>query len=321
MVQAFRTKGRPNPAKNIDNELSLLLSRQFCAYRNEDPKEKEQKALPFSVIYELSLWQVTNLDKAIVQLTIGAAFFACRSCKYSKVPRSEQKRTKLLCLRNIRFFKDRHLLLASSDNLELADSDATTFKMQKNDMKHKTVIHERTEDANLCPVLQWERLVHRIWTYPCVTEDKPVCTIWRHGRLKQITSRHTITALCAACASIGSAKLGFEPSEIGTYLLRSGAAMEMYLAGIPVYTIMLIGRWSSDAFLRYIQKQVKQFLKHLSKQMIQFRSLRMIPDIAPYVVSNKDPRQHNHCNNAKTRNNIGGYRSWRVRLLAFSLLE
>ncbi len=281
MVQAFWTKGRPNPTKDIDNKLSLLLSRRFRTYRNEDPKEKEQKGLPFSVIYKLALRQVTNLDKAIVQLTIGAAFFACRSCKYSKVPRREQKQTKLLCLRNIRFLKDRHLLSASSDNLELADSDAITFEMQKNDMKHETVIHGRTDNANLCPVLQWARLVHRIWTYPGVTEDTPVCTIGHHGRLKQITSRHTITALCAACASIGSAKLGFEPSEIGTYLLRSGAAMEMYLADILVYTIMLIGRWSSDAFLKYIQKQVKQFSKHLSKQMIQFRSFQTIPDIAP----------------------------------------
>ena len=46
--------------------------------------------------------------------------------------------------------------------------------------------------------------------------------------------------------------------------------MEMYLAGVPVYTIMLIGRWSSDAFLRYIRKQVEQFSKHVAKQMIMF---------------------------------------------------
>jgi hypothetical protein len=128
-------------------------------------------------------------------------------------------------------------------------------------------------------------------------------------------------ALCTTCASIGSAKLGFEPSEIGTHLLWSGAAMEMYLAGIPVYTIMLIGRWSSDAFLRYIQKQVKQFLKHVSKQMIQFWSFWTFLDIVSHIVSNRDPGQHNHHENAKTRNNIGGDRSRRVRLPAFSLFE
>ena len=44
--------------------------------------------------------------------------------------------------------------------------------------------------------------------------------------------------------------------------------MEMYLAGVPVYTIMLIGRWSSDAFLHYIRKQVEQFSQDITKKML-----------------------------------------------------
>ena len=65
--------------------------------------------------------------------------------------------------------------------------------------------------------------------------------------------------LQAAVSALGSDQLGFTADEIGTHSLRSGAAMQMYLGEIPVYTIMLIGRWSSDAFLRYIRKQVEQF--------------------------------------------------------------
>jgi hypothetical protein len=91
--------------------------------------------------------------------------------------------------------------------------------------------------------------------------DTPVYVVWRHNRLEHITSQQVLAALRAACASIGSACLGSEPHEMGTHLVRSGVAMEMYLTGVPVYTIMLIGKWSSDAFLQYIQKQVKQFLK------------------------------------------------------------
>jgi hypothetical protein len=44
--------------------------------------------------------------------------------------------------------------------------------------------------------------------------------------------------------------------------------MAMYLAGIPVFTIMLIGCWSSDAFLCYIQLQVQQFSYGISNCMI-----------------------------------------------------
>jgi hypothetical protein len=178
------------------------------------------------------------------------------------------KRTKLLCLRNIRFFRDRRLLSTPLDSLELADSVAVTFEMQKNEQKHETVIHGWTDDPILCPVKQWARLVNRIWTYPGTTEDTPVCTVWRHDSRDQITSRQVITTLCAACATIGSARLGFEPDKIGTHSLRSGAAMEMYLAGVPVYTIMLIGRWSSNAFLHYIQQQVEQFSKDVAQKML-----------------------------------------------------
>jgi hypothetical protein len=84
------------------------------------------------------------------------------------------KRTKLLCLQNIRFVKDGRLLSASSDNLEFADSMAMTFEMQKNHQKHDTVIQGWTEDPVLCPVLQWAHLVNRIWTYPGTTEDTSV---------------------------------------------------------------------------------------------------------------------------------------------------
>jgi hypothetical protein len=44
--------------------------------------------------------------------------------------------------------------------------------------------------------------------------------------------------------------------------------MAMYLADIPVFTIMLLGHWSSDAFLRYIRKQMKEFSTEICQKMI-----------------------------------------------------
>jgi hypothetical protein len=37
------------------------------------------------------------------------------------------------------------------------------------------------------------------------------------------------------------------------------------MAGVPVYTIMLSGRWSSDAFLVYLRTQVMQFTQRISQ--------------------------------------------------------
>jgi hypothetical protein len=149
---------------------------------------------------------------------------------------------------------------------------AITCEMQKNDTNFDTVIHGWTDNHVLCPVLQWAQLVNRIWGYPNTTCDTPVCAAWHHQRLDKIASTQVLLALHAASKAVGSTHLGFKPRKMGTHSLCSGAAMEMYLSGVPVYAIMLISRWSNDAFLRYIRKQVEQFLRHVAKQMLTFRS-------------------------------------------------
>ena len=107
--------------------------------------------------------------------------------------------------------------------------------------------------------------------------------------------------------------------EVGTHSIRSGAAMAMYLGECPVYTIMMIGRWSSDAFLRYIRKQIEQFSHSVSCKMLKFETHRHIPD--PQRISHMDPRQRKHKDNAETRKNVSGDLSRRVQLPAFSLFN
>ncbi len=80
----------------------------------------------------------------------------------------------------------------------------------------------------------------------------------RNGIVKHVTSTQVINALREVVGAIGKTCLGISKQEMGTHSIRSGAAMAMYLGKCQVYTIMLIGWWSSDAFLCYICKQVTQ---------------------------------------------------------------
>ena len=73
----------------------------------------------------------------------------------------------------------------------------------------------------------------------------------------------------AAVETIGEEKFGFKSSDTGTHSLRSGVAMAMFLEQVLVYTIMMLGRWSSDAFPKYIRKQVEQFSHNASKRIIK----------------------------------------------------
>ena len=45
--------------------------------------------------------------------------------------------------------------------------------------------------------------------------------------------------------------------------------MAMFMDDTPFYMIMLMGRWSSDAFLKYIRRQVLKFGKGISIRMIR----------------------------------------------------
>ena len=78
--------------------------------------------------------------------------------------------------------------------------------------------------------------------------------------------------------------------------------MAMYLTQTPVYTIMLIGRWSSDAFLRYIRTQVQDFARGVSRNMVQSEDFFTVPSSA----SLEDPRTSNHQYNLAGRGLVSG---------------
>ena len=320
VAQTFREKGRPNPTRDEDGELGRLLSRQYRAFKNNDPPPVQQKALPACVLREMAKLSITETQRATSQLATGAFFFACRSCEYLKVPQALKRRTYILRLRNLRFFKDGRKMNQNDPFLEYADCVSITFDWQKKDERMDTVTQMCSKDLRLCPVRQWAALERRLLTYPGITPESPVSAIWRNDRIEHITSAEMTKALRAAVVSTGEEVLGIKSEDIGTHSVRSGAAMAMYLGECPVYTIMMIGRWSSNAFLRYIRKQVEKFSHNVSSRVLRFEMHRHIPDMASRI-SHLDPRQRNHPDNAETRRNVGGNSAQRVQLPSFSLFN
>ncbi len=97
--------------------------------------------------------------------------------------------------------------------------------------------------------------------------------------------------------------------------------MAMFLEGCPVFLIMMIGHWSSNAFLRYIRKQVEEFNHDVSRKMLTHMFHRHIPNYSSPTVSHLDPRQRNHPDNATTRINAGGDKARQARLPAFAQFD
>lgn len=179
------------------------LSSISCVQKQR-PKREPRKSHP-CLYYITNQPQPNNGNKTISQLITGAFFFACRSCEYLKVSKPDDKRTKLLTLKNINFYKNGTVLNHSSDRnlLQTANSVSITFKTQKNERKFDTITQWRTHDPILCPVKQWANIVTRISSYRGATKNTPVSTVWRYNHLDQITTAEVITTLQDAVKAYG----------------------------------------------------------------------------------------------------------------------
>ena len=221
-------------------------------------------------------------------LTISAFFFACRSCKYSKT--QGERKTKLARIRNIRFFIGHRELPHNDPELANADTVSWTFEDQKNDEQNVTIPQENNNDPLLNPVRALALTIQRILSHKKANSDTTICSYAYKGKLLEFTSDDVLKAFRTNAKVMGKDTLGFEPKDIGTHSNRSAAAMAMFLDDTPVFMIMLVGRWSSDAFLKYIRRQVLEFSKGISRRMIKCDTFFTIPQ------SRRD------LNNPKTQN-------------------
>ena len=90
---------------------------------------------------------------------------------------------------------------------------------------------------------------------------------------------------------------GFTGKDIDIHSIHSSLAMALYLAKRPVSTIMLLGRWCSDAFLLYTRQQVQEVSSGISADMVSQMSFFTIPDLEEHDL---DPHTRNSQSFANT---------------------
>ena len=300
VAAAFRSHDRPDPRLDADGAVAFILQRQLKGYKTADPGEKPQQAISIDVLTRVGRLATTPLDKIIFSLLVVAFFFAMRSCEYCTV--TGARRTRIIELGNVRFWNGRREVHHSAPDLHLASSVSYKFDYQKNENRNETVTAHRTHHQLLCPVIQSAALVKRLRATPGTTDRTTINFVHLPGEAKgfHITSSTILTRLRSAVKIIGKDILGFMEADIGLHSIRSGAAMAMYLQGIPVYVIMLLGRWSSDAFLRYIRRNVQEFSKGVSQKMIQCPLFFTLP-----TADREDPRAPGHRQNLQHQLNFG----------------
>lgn len=209
----------------------------------------------------------------VSEIAIVAYFYAMRSCEITATP--TPGRTRITRLRGVIFRDASHKEIPhKSAQLSAASRVTVTFENQKNGLKMDRRTHERTGDPVMCPVLRLASIIKRILaTDDAAGPDTPVSTIWETEGRRVVTSDELRLQLRSSCTKGGGVgTFGYGAGDIGTRSIRSGAAMGLFLMNHPVAKIMILGRWSSDAFLVYIRPQVLEWTNQMSVDMIRNNS-------------------------------------------------
>ena len=86
-------------------------------------------------------------------------------------------------------------------------------------------------------------------------------------------------SLRAGALLFGKERLVFSHKEVGTHSIRLGFAMEIHLDKVYPETIMIIGQWANNDFLRYIRIQVSDLIKGTSTLMTTNHAFYTITEI------------------------------------------
>ena len=229
----------------------------------------------------------------MVDVLAGALFFALRSCEYLFTGHVKRK-TRPIEVQDVIFSVGPIIIPHSDPFLHLAESVSINFGDQKSEINSELVTQYNNNDPQLNPVTNWASIIKRIRTYPGF---KPTWEVYRYheaNKFSKITASEMTKEIKAAVTCIGERALGLTQDDVGIHSPRASLAMLMYLAKEPVYTIMLVGRWSSDAFLAYIEKQVKEFTKGVSTRMLQHETFFNIPAFQTHLSENSRNRIEHH---------------------------
>ena len=112
---------------------------------------------------------------------------------------------------------------------------------------------------------------------PKASSDTYINTYYKNNKSYHIRDVDVTSKLKETVTAIGPSILGFTAKKVGTHSIRTSTAMAMVLAKKDIFLIKLIGRWNSDAFMRYIRPQIQEFTVGLSSDMTRLSNFYTLP--------------------------------------------
>jgi hypothetical protein len=135
------------------------------------------------------------------------------------------------------------------------------------------VSHFQSGDKTLSPCRSLARLVAELRDF---LADTPIGMYRAATGMNQVSNRDILEAVRQGAIRDNLNRSGYDYSLIGTHSLQSGGATRLCLEGFNKDVICLMGWWSSDTYLKYIQPQVVQLVTGASAKMATIRHYQWV---------------------------------------------
>ena len=269
--------GQPDPRKQAGGERNHPLLASFLqAMRDQDSPSTRAYPANISIIEHLhDILDTTHptagqANKHAIDLCIIGFFWLLRPAEY--LHSSGEGRSQAFRLCDVSFTIAGHLFVASDSSLNDLNIDSVskatlTFNDQKNAVRGEQISHTATNDPRLCPCKALARIcLHlRLHHAPAKT---PLYVYYQAGKQHYATPSLITNALRHSATDL-AATTGIAPHLLSARSVRPGGATALLCANIDPNIIQLLGRWKSDAMLRYLRVAAQANSHPLAQQMLQ----------------------------------------------------
>jgi hypothetical protein len=264
----------------------LLLASVLKAWSNQDEPPHRVRPFPIQLLEQVVAAAQPLSDAAgntatpsayqecLRDLTIIGFFYLLRSSEYThKGANSAPFRVCDVTLWN--HHVKLNLRTASDEALLQATRSYLTFTTQKSGVRNEQIGHGKTRHPFICPTAAIaRRVIHLRRSH--LPDTAPLCQYVEYNNAFAITPKH-VTSHLKMIAGLFGEPFGFTQADVSTHSLRAGGATALFIAGVPIETIRLLGRWHSDTVFRYIHAQALPILDATAQRMLTNGNITFAP--------------------------------------------
>lgn len=280
----FTSLDKPDPRLHPGNGLYLpALKKWLVALHKEDPSSSRTYPCSVRILQAMYTFpRLSGADRHARDLGVVGFFYMNRPGEVVHTSNTDGGRSSPFRLCDVSFVRNTRRLRvaqhgagilndvqpgATQKALTGSSESTLTYTDQKNCIKGEAVSHVPTGDDNICPTRALERIVTHLLQHGAPLST-PLHDYYQGGKRYHVNTTR-LTALLQRAAKTVEKQTGIPHKKITTRSLRPGGATALLCAGQEPINIALVGRWRSEAMLRYLRAQTTPAAKRFAHLMLR----------------------------------------------------